>query len=199
MESELSTEEKILNAAVEVFIRDGYDGSRMQNIADLAGINKALLHYYFRSKDQLFEKVFDEKIKSFFPQMGEVFAQEIPFVEKIDFFIEGYIKLMLQNAYIPLFVLNTINKKEKEGFIKKLPLDLIRKVIESYQQDLEKKLVRELNPTQFVMSVMGMCIFPFLAKPVMLRSFNANSELFDSMMLARIDELKKYIRLILVL
>ncbi|MEZ4903780.1 MAG: helix-turn-helix domain-containing protein [Spirosomataceae bacterium] len=63
---ELSTEDKILQAAVKVFLRDSYDGSRMQDIADLAGINKALLHYYFRSKDKLFERVFEEKIQVFF-------------------------------------------------------------------------------------------------------------------------------------
>lgn len=198
-ETELSTEEKILKAAVEVFVRDGYDGSRMQDIADVAGINKALLHYYFRSKDKLFEKVFDEKIQSFFPKMDETLARDISFVEKIDFFIEGYIKLMLQNPFIPLFVLNTVNKKEKEDFIKKMPLDITRKVVESYHQDLKIGRVRELNPVQFVMSLMGMCIVPFLAKPIMMRSFNADNELFEYMMLARIDELKKYIRLILVL
>ena len=68
-------------------MRDGYDGSRMQDIADVAGINKALLHYYFRSKDKLFEKVFDAKIQGFFPQVGEVFNQDIPFIDKIYFFI----------------------------------------------------------------------------------------------------------------
>jgi len=194
---ELSTEEKILQAAVEVFVRDGYDGSRMQDIADLAGINKALLHYYFRSKDKLFERVFDEKVQSFFPQMSEILAQEISFIEKIDFFIEGYIKLLLKNPFIPLFVLNTVNKKDKQDFIQKMPLDIMRKATESYYQDLQKLQIRELNPMQFMMSLMGMCVFPFLAKPIMLRSFNATNEMFEYMMLARIDELKKYVRLIL--
>ncbi|MBK8473243.1 MAG: helix-turn-helix transcriptional regulator [Sphingobacteriales bacterium] len=62
----LSTEAKILAAAEQVFLRSGYDGSRMQEIADLAGINKAMLHYYFRSKDLLFERIFEQKFISFF-------------------------------------------------------------------------------------------------------------------------------------
>ncbi|WP_298348825.1 TetR/AcrR family transcriptional regulator [Runella sp.] len=197
MEEGISTEEKILKAAEEVFIRDGYDGSRMQDIADVAGINKALLHYYFRSKDKLFEKVFDAKIQGFFPQVDEVFNQDILFIDKIYFFIEGYIELLRKNPYLPLFVLNTVNSKDKSEFIKKLPIQLSRKVAESYQTDLKKGRVRMLNPAQFIISLMGMCIFPFLAKPILLDMFQADNVTFDALMQDRIQELKTYIKLIL--
>ena len=197
MEEGISTEEKILKAAEEVFIRDGYDGSRMQDIADVAGINKALLHYYFRSKDKLFEKVFDAKIQGFFPQVDEVFNQDILFIDKIYFFIEGYIELLRKNPYLPLFVLNTVNSKDKSEFIKKLPIQLSRKVAESYQTDLKKGRVRMLNPAQFIISLMGMCIFPFLAKPILLDMFQADNVTFDALMQDRSQELKTYIKLIL--
>lgn len=197
MEEGTSTEEKILKAAEEVFMRDGYDGSRMQDIADVAGINKALLHYYFRSKDKLFEKVFDTKIQVFFPQVDEVFNQDIPFIEKIYFFIEAYIKLLCKNPYLPLFVLNTVNNKGKSEFIKKMPIELSRKVAQSYQTDLKKGTVRQLNPAQFIISLMGMCIFPFLAKPILLDMFKTDNATFDALMEQRIQELKMYIKLIL--
>lgn len=197
MEDGISTEEKILKAAEEVFIRDGYDGSRMQDIADVAGMNKALLHYYFRSKDKLFEKVFDAKIQGFFPQVDEVFNQDIPFIDKIYFFIEGYIELLRKNPYLPLFVLNTVNSKDKSEFIKKMPIQLSRKVAESYQNDLKKGAVRVLNPAQFIISLMGMCIFPFLAKPILLDMFKADNATFDALMQDRIQELKLYVKLIL--
>ena len=197
MTEELSTEEKILKAAEEVFMRDGYDGSRMQDIADVAGINKALLHYYFRSKDKLFEKVFDAKIQGFFPKVDVVFNQDILFIDKIHFFIEGYMELLRKNPYLPLFVLNTVNSKDKSKFIKKLPIELSRKVAESYQIDLRKGTVRALNPAQFIMSLMGMCIFPFLAKPILLDMFKADNAAFDALMQDRIQELKMYVKLIL--
>jgi TetR/AcrR family transcriptional regulator len=196
-EIELSTEEKILKAAEEVFMRDGYDGSRMQDIADVAGINKALLHYYFRSKDKLFEKVFDAKIQGFFPQVGEVFNQDILFIDKIHFFIEGYIRLLCRNPYLPLFVLNTVNNKDKSEFIKKMPTGFALKVVQSYMTDLQKGKVKEINPAQFVMSIMGMCVFPFLAKPILLDMFKADNATFDSLMEERIQELKMYVKLIL--
>ena len=194
---EISTEEKILKAAEEVFMRDGYDGSRMQDIADVAGINKALLHYYFRSKDKLFEKVFDSKIQSFFPRVDEVFEQDLPFIDKIHFFIEGYINLLRKNPYLPLFVLNTINNKDKSDFFKKLPIGLGLKVAHSYQIDFQKGKVRELNPAQFLVSILGMCVFPFLAKPILSEMFKADSDAFDKLMEQRIQELKLYVKLIL--
>ncbi|WP_428657493.1 TetR/AcrR family transcriptional regulator [Runella sp.] len=196
-EAELSTEEKILKAAEEVFMRDGYDGSRMQDIADVAGINKALLHYYFRSKDKLFEKIFDAKIQVFFPRLEQAFYQDLPFMEKVEFFIEQYIGLLRNNPYLPLFVLNTINKRDNSDFIKKVPAELSQRLIMSYNADFQQGKLRAINPLQFVISVMGMCIFPFLGRPVLQNMFKADSNAFDKLMEQRIEELKVYIRLIL--
>ena len=157
---DLTTEEKILKAAEAIFLRDGYDGSRMQDIADEAGINKALLHYYFRSKDKLFEHVFDLKIGTFFPKADGVFDLDIDFTDKIGLIIEGYINLLRENPYLPLFVLNTVNNPEKSDFIKKLPIGLMQKIALNYFVELQKGKVRSINPMQFVMSIMGMCVFP---------------------------------------
>lgn len=198
MESEeLSTEEKILKAAMEVFLRDGYDGSRMQDIADVAGINKALLHYYFRSKDKLFEKVFDFKIQSFFPQVDAAFDQEGPFIDKITFFIEAYIHFLRKNPFLPLFVLNTVNNKDKADFIKKIPIGIAHKIVPRYYADLKEGKVRPLDPVQFIMTVMGMCVFPFLAKPIFVSMLKIEDHNFDMIMEARINELKTYVKLIL--
>lgn len=196
-ELDLTTEEKILKAAEAIFLRDGYDGSRMQDIADEAGINKALLHYYFRSKDKLFEHVFDLKIGAFFPRADGVFDLDIDFADKIGLIIEGYINLLRENPYLPLFVLNTINNPEKSDFIKKLPLGLMNKVAINYFVELQKGQVRSINPMQFVMSVMGMCVFPFLARPILMNAFDTDKEAFDVLMKQRIEELKLYVKLIL--
>ncbi|MBK9511763.1 MAG: helix-turn-helix transcriptional regulator [Cytophagaceae bacterium] len=78
----MTTEEKIFLAAENEFMEKGFDGTRMQAIADRAGINKAMLHYYFRSKDALFEKIFQEKIKLIFPKIGEDVKKKESFIEK---------------------------------------------------------------------------------------------------------------------
>ena len=194
---DLTTEEKILKAAEAIFLRDGYDGSRMQDIADEAGINKALLHYYFRSKDKLFEHVFDLKIGTFFPKADGVFDLDIDFTDKIGLIIEGYINLLRENPYLPLFVLNTVNNPEKSDFIKKLPIGLMQKIALNYFVELQKGKVRSINPMQFVMSIMGMCVFPFLVQPILMDAFGADKKAFDVLMEQRIEELKLYVKLIL--
>ncbi len=104
-----NTENQILIAAREVFIAKGIDGARMQEIADRAGINKALLHYYFRSKDKLFDAVFSEIAVNLFPAMKQVLEAELGIKEKVTFFVKIYLKTLNENPFIPAFVINTLN------------------------------------------------------------------------------------------
>lgn len=195
---DLNTEEKILIAAETIFLRDGYDGARMQAIADEASINKALLHYYFRSKDMLFEKIFDSKILKFFPDISEALqSNELSFEQKVHLFIEKYIQILGKYPFLPLFVINTINKPEKQEFIKKLPIHIFQSLIMAYYTDFEKGKIKELNIFQFMISVIGMCAFPFLGKPIIQNGFGVSNEDFDELMNQRINELKVYISLIL--
>ena len=192
-----TTEEKILAAAEVIFLRDGYSGSRMQDIADLAGMNKALLHYYFRSKDKLFEYIFDKKISLMFPKMEELFDENTSFIEVLSGFIENYITLLIANPFLPLFVITTINKPDREDFLEKLPIFLKRRLVEFYQRDLTLGKVREHHPAQLIISVFGMCVFPFMAKPMLKKMSNMNDEQFQQFMKQRIPEVQGYIKLIL--
>lgn len=191
----LSTEAKILAAAEQVFLRSGYDGSRMQEIADLAGINKAMLHYYFRSKDLLFERIFEQKFISFFPQIQELSSSPLSFTDKICQYSTMHINLLRQNPYLPLFIINTVHKNR--DFAQRLPITIATEFVQSYYDDLAADKVRSLNPIQFLVSVMSMCIFPFLSKPI-LQHMAALSDLdFDAFMEQRSQEIQTYIRSIL--
>ena len=106
-----STEGKILDAAKKVFTKKGMYGARMQEIADEAGINKALLHYYFRSKDKLFDAIFHEAFHDFVPRAFKSFKSEMPFEDKLSLFVSNYIDIIIENPYLPLFIINEINQK----------------------------------------------------------------------------------------
>src|ERR1700730_16933908 len=106
-----NTEERILTAAKKVFLKEGMAGARMQDIADEAGINKAMLHYYFRSKDKLFEKIFSELSRSFFPKLIMIFESDEGLFTKIQMFVTEYIDQMKQTPYLPIFVLNEVNRQ----------------------------------------------------------------------------------------
>lgn len=167
----------------------------MQEIADLAGINKAMLHYYFRSKDLLFERIFEQKFLQFFPKIQELIAMPISFTEKVCIYVELHINILRQNPYLPLFIINTIHKNN--DFVKKMPLLLMSEFAKSYYTDLAAHKVKELNPLQFLMSVMSMCVFPFLSKPILCSSINISNQDFDTLMNNRPEEIKHYVRTIL--
>src|SRR3954465_4747970 len=102
---EISTENRILDAARKVFLVKGMDGARMQDIANEAGINKAMLHYYFRSKEKLFEMIFQEEIGKLMLRITDIFASDEPLFIKIEMFCRQYIETVIENPYIPLFII----------------------------------------------------------------------------------------------
>ena len=177
-----NTEQIILNAARKVFIHKGFAGARMQEIADEAGINKALLHYYFRGKNQLFESVFEQAVASFLPAIRNVLEAEMPFREKIILFVETYIDILMANPHIPAFVIQELNT-DPNRFIDKLNNYGIDPTIlfEQIKKETENGQIRKINGDHFIVNLLGMCLFPFIARPVMqgmLRKSNEQYELF---------------------
>ena len=114
-----STEQKIFDAAHEIFVQKGMDGAKMQEIADRAGINKALLHYYFRSKEKLFEMIFTSAAQKLFPKINFIFESDLPLFQKIEQFCHEYLEVMIENPYLPAFLINEINQ-DPERFIEKI-------------------------------------------------------------------------------
>ncbi|MDP4268595.1 MAG: helix-turn-helix domain-containing protein [Bacteroidota bacterium] len=165
MNKDISTEEKILEAARQVFYRKGMDGARMQEIADEAGINKALLHYYFRSKEKLFEAVFQEVIKGFFRSIEKTLYAELPLTEKAEFIVERYITMIESNPFVPQFIISEINRNPQmlrnvmmsEKLNPQSLVDVFGKPIDENQQS-------KYDPRQMVISLLGIVIFPYAAR-----------------------------------
>src|SRR5512140_406633 len=105
-----STEGSILEAAKKVFISHGFDGTSMQQIANEAGINKSLLHYYFRNKEKLFSAVFSYAFQNFVPQIQEILNSGVSVFIKIERIIAEYMDMLLKNEFIPSFILHEINR-----------------------------------------------------------------------------------------
>ena len=169
MEVNHNSEDKILAAAKKIFIREGMAGARMQDIADEAGINKALLHYYFKNKEQLFERVLKEAIGRFIPKVKELLLSEISVYEKIEVFCHEYIAMAVENPYIPLFVLSEVNR-QPEVFIRKMFADGLPDFsifVRQMEQEIEGGRMRKISPVQLLMNMMGMCVFPFVGKPIL--------------------------------
>jgi TetR/AcrR family transcriptional regulator len=177
MELKIETEEKILQAAKSVFQQKGFDGCRMQDIADEAGINKALLHYYFRSKDRLFDAVFKDAFRKFFPKVQEIMASDITLDKKLESFIDKYIDLLVDNPMLPIFILNEINRNpEKIAEIINLNVINPNLLFGSIMKEIELKSIRKTDPRHLIISIIGMCVFPFVGKPIIKNFLMNNSE-----------------------
>ena len=163
------TEFKILEAARRVFIYKGYAGARMQEIADEAQINKALLHYYFRNKEKLFETIFDEAFSTFVPAIQDIINSEITPSQKIELFIDTYLELLKNNPYLPSFILTEINRDSEKWFKSiesKIGAFLIQ-IAEKIGTILNSSEFTNIDPRHILVNIIALCVFPYAAKPVM--------------------------------
>ncbi|MFH1213091.1 MAG: TetR/AcrR family transcriptional regulator [Candidatus Neomarinimicrobiota bacterium] len=190
-----NTETLILDAARKIFIEKGFDGARMQEIADIAGINKALLHYYYRSKDQLFEAVFRESFAKFAPRIFEVMNSPIEFSEKIKLFISNYIDLVSENPHIPAFVLHELNRNPKR-LSDLLPVteQIASQNLSKIEQDIKNSGSIEISPQQLMINIIALCIFPFIGRPIIQPIlFGNDDDRFDEFIRQRKTEVINFV------
>ncbi len=168
-EKEKLTEERIFDAATEIFLERGMDGARMQEIADLAGINKSLLHYYYRSKDRLFDAVFEKVANRMFARFSPLLDPGLTLEEKIRFFFREHIGFLEKNPRLPSFLLNEINRNPErmKKIIRRFDIGIIYETLEQQHGEEFKQfgITPSLMP-QIMTSVAAMSIFPFAARGI---------------------------------
>jgi len=171
VEKSIRTEEKIIQAATEVFLEKGKDGARMQEIADRASINKALLHYYFRSKEKLHEEVFSNELKTFFRGVLGTFKESEDFQTFVKSFVNHYIDNISKHPKLVRFILWEIENGGEN--LSKIILETMqennfqsKQIIARIQNEISANRIRQLDPPNLMVSLIGMCLFPFIAKPI---------------------------------
>ncbi|MCU4166502.1 TetR/AcrR family transcriptional regulator [Carboxylicivirga caseinilyticus] len=170
------SEQVILNAARDVFMEKGMDGARMQEIADKAGINKAMLHYYFRSKEKLFDKVFVEAFKEFWPQVQDALKIESPH-EALESIVQAYIETFMEKPYLPNFILGELHRTpEKFGLLMNEVGIQPKVIVDFLQQQMEMGYLKKTNPMEMMINIISMCVFPFAARPLMIQLLMKNDE-----------------------
>jgi TetR/AcrR family transcriptional regulator len=190
-ENDKLTEEKIFEAATDVFIERGMDGARMQDIADHAGINKSLLHYYYRTKDHLFNAVFEKIAGQMFKKFAPVLDENLSLEEKIRFFFREHIAFMQKNPRLPSFILNEIHRNPQriKKLIQSIDIDKLWNTLEAqHKEELKRCNITKENIPQFMTTVAGMSVFPFAAKPIISSIMEKMGYNFDDY----IEERKEY-------
>lgn len=190
----VSAEEKIKEAARKVFTQKGYAATRTRDIAEAAGLNLALLNYYFRSKEKLFEIVMKEKMQQLFGVITPVLNdKETTLDQKIELIIANYINMLSQHPDLPIFVLSEI--RNNSDMFKQMQ---VAKLIQtSYFIEQLKERQPAVHPLQFIVSILGMTIFPFVAKPVFQSAGVLNEQMFAEMMEQRKVLIPKWMKVIL--
>lgn len=177
------TREKIFRAATEIFEEKGYAAARMQEIADRAGINKALLHYYFTTKEQLFMAVFQVLLKKMFDKIVSIFAENISFREKIRRFLDEHIEFLIKNPNLPIFLLNEVSRNPAlaDGLKETVQYGQLRDLIyEKHAKELKGYGIKKGDMPQLMITVVSMSVFPFAARDML------------SLMMPQMDDNKKF-------
>ena len=190
-----TTEEKIYEAARRIFILKGMEGARMQEIADEAGMNKALLHYYFRSKENLFKAVFKDTFSKFFVKVKDTLSSEASAKQKLIEFIDNYIDLIQANPYVPQFIISEINRDPK--VLKNLMFESgiePQKILDLLLNEVQSENLSKLDPRHIVISLLGMLVFPFVARPLLqMVYFNDDRKAYDRFLSERKEVVKNMI------
>jgi len=187
MELKSDTEKIILDAARSIFSEKGLAGARMQEIADRANINKAMLHYYFRSKDKLFERVFKEAFREFWPEITKSILEATNVQDFLKRVISSYVDLFMDKPYLPIFILSEVNSNPdriesliKDGGVRP------QIIVEYLQNKMDQGLIKKMNPKELLINVISLSIFPFAGRPLIERMvFNGDKEAIHSFLLAR--------------
>jgi len=182
----MKTKEKIIVAAKDIFHKKGFTGARMQEIADASGVNKALLHYHFKSKDVLFRAVLLAGVAEIFPLIMSTLNGPRPLREKIISVVELYINQIAQNPQLPGFVLNELTQNPNfiqdnlQGMVSK-PTLFIAQLEEAIQQGE----ILPTDPFQLIASIIGLCVFPFIGKPMIQFISGKNEKEFQQFIVDR--------------
>ncbi|MBU2906742.1 MULTISPECIES: TetR/AcrR family transcriptional regulator [Arenibacter] len=182
-----STEENILKAAISVFQKKGMAGARMQEIADEAKINKAMLHYYYKSKQKLFEAVFRQAFEKFAPHINQVFNSDKTVFEKITEFTDSYISFVMENPYLPNFLIQEINNNPEfsDLFFGSEIAPNPARFKKQIAQEIEMGIIKPIDPKQLLLNLFSLTAFSFVGTGLVRGILDLDEKTFKSMMQER--------------
>jgi|SRR5690348_9830626 len=195
-------EQRILDAAHRVFLRRGSAGARTQEIADEAGVNKALLHYYFRSKERLATAVFHRAAARLMPPVIATLASDADLEDKVRRVVEIELDVLLRHPYLPGYIISELTHNPARGkqFLSALsgipleeiaagPLAVLDRQIRA---DVRAGHMRPIAPDQFLLNLLSLCVFPFAARPMVQTVLGLDDEGFARLIARRKRELPAF-------
>jgi TetR/AcrR family transcriptional regulator len=197
------TEARILRAARTVFVRHGTAGARMQEIAEEAGVNQALLHYYFRSKDRLAQAVFRDVAGRMVPAIVAVFGSNSSIEQKVEQFVHLYIDVVRQSPFIPGYIVAELhfNPERLTALASEIagahPASVMQSFLPRLGAQIDEQVrigaMRSIAPDQLLLNLVALSVFPFVARPVLRIVFGQDDAAFSRFLDERRKELPEFI------
>lgn len=190
-EEVITMENRIIEAAKQVFVRKGYEATKMGDIATEAGIGRTALHYYYRTKDMLFDAIFDQLMDALLPNLGVIMDEDLPFLEKLPKIITQYAKTLRSNPLFPIFVINELQRDPEHiyGSILKDP-SRVKPIVRLQTQikaEMEQGILRKMPLVYTATTLISLLIFPLLVRnPVTAIFLEGDTEKFDAFLEERI-------------
>jgi AcrR family transcriptional regulator len=178
---DLGTEQKIKDAAKKVFLKKGFDGTKTRDIAEEAGVNLALVNYYFRSKEKLFKEVFDESTFAVSRTINSIFNDDLPLEVKIYKLTEQFTELFLQQPDIPLFMVSESNRNADQMY-QQIGLAVVAAegVFEKQlKEEADKGNIRPITRMHLEITLVSLLSFPFMSRPILAVNGIAGKEAFE--------------------
>jgi TetR/AcrR family transcriptional regulator len=198
------TEQRILDAARRVFTRRGTAGARMQEIAAEAGVNQALLHYYFRTKERLSIAVFQQMASTLFPALMQTLGSDMTIEQKVDGIVALYLENLSKNPFLPGYIISELHHHPDRvphmlataaGVD---PAKMLAQVFSKLGQQIDAEAragrMRPIAPQQFAANLISLCVFPFAARPMLSLAFGFDDAGFAAFIEERRRDLPRYIR-----
>lgn len=198
MRQNRNVEQDITDAARKVFQEKGFKEATMRDIAAEANINMAMLHYYFRSKDNLFYIVFDEAFKMLYSKIILIISnEEFDLFQKIRTIVSEYITFFSENPFLPQFIMGeVIRNPEKIGERMQRNTSLIiafRIFSEQLKKECEKGTVKQISALSLLLNIISLCVFPAIARPIINEVVGMEIAAYDVANEARKQEVADFI------
>lgn len=167
-EEVITMENRILEAAKQVFVRKGYEATKMGDVAAEAGIGRTALHYYYRTKEMLFDAIFDQLIGALLPNLGAIIDENTSFLEKLPKIIDQYVKTLQRNPLFPIFVINELERAPEHIYhsILKNPsrIEPIIRMRRQMEKEMEQGLLKKLPVYYVATTLISLLVFPMLVR-----------------------------------
>lgn len=197
--TETTTEERILDAAMKVFTRKGFAATRTEEIAKEAGINRTLLHYYYRDKQTIFNLIFETRFKEFFKGLFVIFeADNISLFQKIERMVDHEITTLSKHPHMARFVITEIAHEPnllvehgtKLGLNPRVMIAAFEKLV---VKEVSEGIIKPIEGRQLLINIMSLCIYPFVASPIIQTMMSLNESEFNQLTEQRKKQVSEFI------